>query len=242
MFGADAKSSPEPSRILASSPSKSSRHVGAGFLGQTSISSIFPDEATLPWDLWCKRGDVGLDRIREGAQLLALAKDERLLRSLMDQLPEKGPGIIQRSAVSSAMERLHRVDMPPHLTELDYILLSDRIFRDTSSNPSATLQEEHERLSIPHLRWEFFGLLFSFAALSLATISKDVQLSSPAGLSPKAKGRLLQELVDASSKCVEFNMSLGTNGELAVWLLYQNLLLLFTLYGANSKHYRIHCK
>jgi hypothetical protein len=190
------------------------------------------DDTTLQMDL---------ESVRDGAELLVSMNEARLLQYLLDRLPSWHPSIVMKSAIQSTLDSLilSYPELLQNLSEAEYLPLSDDIFQNSAQVPElgffTDAQGRMEPLLRDGLRWELFGLIFTFAGLSLINLSEDDPLLATQTAGLKTKSVLLQDLVRSSNTCIQFQEGLGSTSDLLVWLLYENLVLLVAYHGGISK-------
>lgn len=94
----------------------------------------------------------------------------------------------------------------------------------------------HKLFTGDNLRWEFIGLVFTWAGLS-------VSWSPPSPTEPlfaqiAAPGNDWNEfaaiMMDCSNACISFCQESGPANDLLIWLLYENLVLLTLIHGDSS--------
>ncbi|KAN0077754.1 hypothetical protein V8E54_006058 [Elaphomyces granulatus] len=191
------------------------------------------DDTTLQMDL---------ESVRDGAELLVSMNEARLLQYLLDRLPSWHPSIVMKSAIQSTLDSLilSYPELLQNLSEAEYLPLSDDIFQNSAQVPElgffTDAQGRMEPLLRDGLRWELFGLIFTFAGLSLINLSEDDPLLATQTAGLKTKSVLLQDLVRSSNTCIQFQEGLGSTSDLLVWLLYENLVLLVAYHGGISHH------
>jgi hypothetical protein len=225
--------------------------AGSGYYGSTSYYSVFdrvdhvpaaatthpqprgPAGDTLSADV--RDDDPSLSRsIQLGSWILQILQHVSIIQSLADTY-------IRTSQVSptATLIPMKTVETLHHLAGGDVHALAQKITRNT-----------HKPLQVPpgmhastfstlftgdNLRWEFLGLVFSWAGLSLSMclLNGKGSATTPDGTSKTSFSQLLTACSDA---CITLCRQNSHTNDLLSWCLYENLILLTFQHGEASEH------
>ncbi|KAJ5103389.1 hypothetical protein N7532_003918 [Penicillium argentinense] len=224
-----------------------SRSALPGYLGSTSFTAVLaehrneilfePEEST---DV-CRVLTVEPDRVQSGAEVLLFLYNMKERQKLIDRFYLRTwnavvPEIIMRAMLTSLGELFDSYNLHNLMPELQK--LATQIFQNSSRpmaiRESMTVQEYCDSFTGRNFRWEAIGNIFSICGQQLA-ITPDNDPDFSQGLEdPRAKDRLLEQVVVASMICLNFCDQASSANELLAYLQYNDVMLQTQQYGDSS--------
>jgi hypothetical protein len=227
-----------------------SKDAGSGYYGSTSYHSVFDRVDHVPTastDSQPSRptGDMLSAGIRDeepgvsrslqlGSWILQNLRHVSIIQSLVDVY-------IRTSQVSptATLIPLKAVETLQHLASRDVHALAQEITRNTQK-PLQVPPEMHAStfstlFTGDNLRWEFLGLVFAWAGLSLSMslLNEKGSATTPDGIS---KSSFAQILTACSNACITLCRQNTHTNDILSWCLYENLILLTFQHGEASEH------
>lgn len=225
--------------------------AGSGYYGSTSYYSVFDRADHVPTATTHSRpsglaGDTLSADIRDdgpgmsgslqlGSWVLQTLQHVSIIQSLVDVY-------IQTSQVSPTATLIPRkaVETLQHLASGDMHALAQKITRNTQK-PLQVPPETHAStfstlFTGDNLRWEFLGLVFAWAGLSLSMslLNEKGSATTPDGISKTSFAQLLTTCSDA---CITLCRQNAHTNEIFSCCLYENLILQTFQHGEASEHW-----
>jgi hypothetical protein len=224
--------------------------AGSSYYGSTSYYSVFdrvdhmptattdsrpsgPDGNTLSASM--RDDDPGVSRsLQLGSWILQNLQYVSIIQSLVDMY-------FRTSQVSptATLIPLKAVETLQHLAGGDMHALAQKTTRNTQK-PLQVPPEMHAStfstlFTGDNLRWEFLGLVFAWAGLSLSMslLSEKGSATTPDGISKTSFAQLLTACSDA---CITLCRQNAHTNDILSWCLYENLILLTFQHGEASEH------
>ncbi|KZM24369.1 uncharacterized protein EKO05_0007134 [Ascochyta rabiei] len=222
--------------------------AGSGYYGPTSYYSVFDRVDHVPTattdsqpsrpagdtlSAGIRQDDPGLSRsLQLGSWILQNLQHVSIIQSLVDMY-------IRTSQVSptATLIPLKAVETLQHLASGDVHVLAQKTTRNTQK-PLQVPPEMHAStfstlFTGDNLRWEFLGLVFAWAGLSLSMslLNGKGSATTPDGISKTSFAQLLTACSDA---CITLCRQNAHTNDLLSWCLYENLILLTFQHGEAS--------
>ena len=222
----------------------------SGYYGSTSYYSVFdrvdhiptattdsqpPGPAGDMLSAGTRSDDPGVGQsLQHGSWILKTLQHVSIIQSLVDTY-------IRTSQVSptATLIPLKAVETLQHLASEDVHALAQKITRNTQK-PLQVPPEMHAStfstlFTGDNLRWEFLGLVFAWAGLSLSMslLNQKGSATTPDGIS---KTSFAQRLTACSDACITLCRQNAHTNDILSWSLYENLILLTFQHGEASEH------
>lgn len=227
-----------------------SKPASPGYYGSTSYYSVFDRVDHVPTAITVSQpsgpaGDsfpaasrndnpgVG-QSLHLGSGILQTLQHVSIILSLVDMY-------IRTSQVSptATLIPLKTVETLQHLASRDVHALAQKITRNTLK-PLQVPSDMHAStfstlFTGDNLRWEFLGLVFAWAGLSLSMsmLNDKGSATTPDGISKTSFAQLLTACSDA---CITLCRQNAHTNDILSWCLYENLILLTFQHGEASEH------
>lgn len=218
--------------------------AGSGYYGSTSYYSVFDrvDHPTATTDSQPSgpAGDALSAGIRDDSRSLQLGswilqnlQHVSIIQSLVDMY-------MRTSQVSptATLIPLEAVETLQHLVTGDVQVLAQKITKNTQK-PLQVPPEMHASIfstlfTGDNLRWEFLGLVFAWAGLSLSMsmLNGTGSVTTPDGMS---KTSFAQLLTACSDVCITLCRQSAHTNDILSWCLYENLILQTFQHGEASE-------
>jgi hypothetical protein len=224
--------------------------AGSGYYGSTSYYSVFDRVDHVPTattdsqpsgpagdtlSAGVRDDDPGVSRsLQLGSWILQNLQHVSIIQSLVDMY-------IRTSQVSptATLIPLKAVETLQHLASGDVYALAQKTTRNTQK-PLQVPPEMHAStfstlFTGDNLRWEFLGLVFAWAGLSLSMslLNEKGSAMTPDGISKTSFAQLLTACSDA---CITLCRQNAHTNDILSWCLYENLILLTFQHGEASEH------
>ena len=218
-----------------------------GYLGSTSFSAVLaehrneiqfePEGQPDPYPVLA----VEPNRVQTGAEVLLFLYNLKDRQKLLDRFYLRTwnaivPEVLLRAAAISIdriFEGFYNHDLIVQLQKL-----ATQIFQNTSRpmiiHQSMTVQEYCDTFTGPNLRWEVIGNLFSIFGQQLVITPDNDPDFSQGSQDPRAKDRLLEQVVVASTICLNFCDQASSANEMLAYLQYNDVMLQTQQYGDSS--------
>jgi hypothetical protein len=224
--------------------------AGSGYYGSTSYYSVFDRVDHVPtattdsqpsgpagdtFSAGIRDDDPNVSRsLQLGSWILQNLQHVSIIQSLVDMY-------IRTSQVSptATLIPLKAVETLQHLASEDVHALAQKTTRNTQK-PLQVPPEMHAStfstlFTGDNLRWEFLGLVFAWAGLSLSMslLNEKGSAMKPDGISKTSFAQLLTTCSDA---CITLCRQNAHTNDILSWCLYENLILLTFQHGEASEH------
>jgi hypothetical protein len=224
--------------------------AGSGYYGSTSYYSVFDPVDHVPtattdsqpsgpagdtFSAGIRDDDPNVSRsLQLGSWILQNLQHVSIIQSLVDMY-------IRTSQVSptATLIPLKAVETLQHLASEDVHALAQKTTRNTQK-PLQVPPEMHAStfstlFTGDNLRWEFLGLVFAWAGLSLSMslLNEKGSAMKPDGISKTSFAQLLTTCSDA---CITLCRQNAHTNDILSWCLYENLILLTFQHGEASEH------
>ena len=229
----------------------SPKAAGSGYYGSTSYYSVFDQVDHVPTAATDSQpsgpagdtlsagirddDDPGVNRsLQLGSWILQTLQHASIIQSLVDMY-------FRTSQVSptATLIPLKAVETLQHLASGDVHALAQKTTRNTQK-PLQVPPEMHAStfstlFTGDNLRWEFLGLVFAWAGLSLSMslLNEKGSVTTPDGISKTSFAQLLTACSDA---CITLCRQNAHTNDILSWCLYENLILLTFQHGEASEH------
>lgn len=210
----------------------------SAFYGSTSYYSVFDQidhmpTATTHSQLSGPTSET-LSSLHLGSWILQILQHVSLIQSLVDMY-------MRTSKVSptATLIPLEAVDTLQHLAIADLHALAQKVTRNTQKQLQVPPEMHASTFSTlftgDNLRWEFLGLVFAWAGLSLSMSLPNEKGSAmtPDGISKTSFAQLLTACSDA---CIILCRQNAHANDILSWCLYENLILQTFQHGEASEH------
>lgn len=246
-----------PATAFSSDPSRqptnaenAPKAASSGYYGSTSYYSVFNrvdhmPTATTDSQLSGPTGDTLSAGIRDdepgvsqslqlGSWILQTLQHISIIQSLVETY-------IRTSQVSptASLIPLEAVETLQHLASGDVHALAQKTTRNTQKPlhvpPGMHASTFSTLFTGENLRWEFLGLVFAWAGLSLSMsmLNEKGSATTPEGMSKTSFARLLTACSDA---CITLCLQDPHTNDLFSWCLYENLILQTFQHGEASEY------
>lgn len=225
--------------------------AGSGYYGSTSYYSVFdrvdhvptatthsqpsgPAGDTLIAGIRCD--DPGVSQsLQLGSWILQILQHVTIIQSLVDMY-------IRTSQVSptATLIPLKAVETLQHLASEDVHALAQKTTRNTQKRLQVPPEMHASTFSTlftgDNLRWEFLGLVFAWAGLSLSMslLNEKGSATTPDGISKTSFAQLLTTCSDA---CITLCRQNAHTNDILSCCLYENLILQTFQHGEASEHW-----
>jgi hypothetical protein len=179
--------------------------------------------------------DPGVSRsLQLGSWILQNLQHVSIIQSLVDMY-------IRTSQVSptATLIPLKAVETLQHLASGDVHALAQKTTRNTQKPLQVPPEMDASTFSTlftgDNLRWEFLGLVFAWAGLSLSMclLNEKGSATTPDGISKTSFAQLLTACSDA---CITLCRQNAHTNDILSWCLYENLILQTFQHGEASEH------
>jgi hypothetical protein len=187
---------------------------------------------------------VAPDRVQSGAEVLLFLYSFKHRQKLLNQFHLRtcnaiAPEVLVRATLASIERTFDEFDghnLMPRLQKL-----ATQIFRNTSrpmtSHPSMSVKEYCDSFTGENLRWEPIGNLFSiFGQQLVVTPDNDPEFSQGSD-DPRAKDHLLEQVVVATTICINYCDEASSANEILAYLQYNDIMLRTQQYGDSSRSF-----
>lgn len=224
--------------------------AGSGYYGSTSYYSVFdrvdhvptattdlqpsgPAGDTLSVDI--RDDDPGMSQsLQLGSWILQNLQHVSIIQSLVYMYIR-----ISQVSPTATLIPLKAVETLQHLASGNVHALAQKITGNTQ-RPLQVPPEMHASnfstlFTGDNLRWEFLGLVFAWAGLSLSMsmLNDKGSATTPDGISKTSFAQLLTACSDA---CITLCRQNAHTNDILSWCLYENLILLTFQHGEASEH------
>ncbi|KAE8340425.1 hypothetical protein BDV24DRAFT_152000 [Aspergillus arachidicola] len=214
------------------------RQLGCHSIGNASQASgaSIPHMGQSPNDL---------ETISAAYQVLFYIKSSASFQQLLDSLPPDTPGFLMKPLVCSFLAYFTQLQSDTFLGQVSTWGFDtvERVFRNSKVSPRWLANDigpdGHTRQDLDDqdcLRWDAIGIIYATVALSLTVRNDssdfDSDVSQP---DSRARETILKDLTHAVNTCIRFQEMTGTQTELYLWLLIQDIILLIRIYGGKSR-------
>ncbi|CAI7678673.1 unnamed protein product [Penicillium pancosmium] len=218
-----------------------------GYLGSTSFTAVLTEHRNeIPFDPEenldsCPVLTVEPDRVQSGAEVLLFLYSFKNRQKLLDRFYSRTWNAIAPEAVLQAtLMSIDRIfndfdgnNLMPQLQKL-----ATQIFRNTSrpmaTHQSMTVHEYCDSFTGQNLRWEPIGNLFSIFGQQLVITPDNDPDFSQGSDDPRAKDRLLEQVVVATTICINFCDQASSANEMLAYLQFNDVMLQTQQYGDSS--------
>ncbi|KAJ5750328.1 hypothetical protein N7533_007356 [Penicillium manginii] len=201
-----------------------------GYLGSTSFTAVLTEHRNeIPFEPEdhpdpCPVLTVAPDRVQSGAEVLLFLYSFKHRQKLLNQFHLRtcnaiAPEVLVRATLASIERTFDEFDghnLMPRLQKL-----ATQIFRNTSrpmtSHPSMSVKEYCDSFTGENLRWEPIGNLFSIFGQQLV-----------------AKDHLLEQVVVATTICINYCDEASSANEILAYLQYNDIMLRTQQYGDSN--------
>ena len=215
-----------------------------GFLGHTSYSDVFTDNAsglsTVGFASPSDHVPVDTQRIQHGAQLLVLLKYLPLYRDVAIARFRIWKGWtlgwpLTNAILTSTQKMWDDAQIEESDENKRALLLSKRLFEKYTQPIEVHSDMSWEEFSSAIAgRWETIGLLFTFTGLAMLYVSSDSQMFRKHDW-PESKS-LSVTAAAVGDVCLQFCDSAGIINDVVCWLLVHHTSLLSTVYGDGGEY------
>lgn len=180
-------------------------------------------------------GDHGVSQsLQLGSWILQNLQHVSIIQSLVETY-------ILKSQVSpmATLVPLKAVETLQNLASEDVHALAQKTTRNTQKTLQVPPEMHASNFSTiftgDNLRWEFLGLVFAWAALSLSMsmLNEKGSATTPEGIS---KPSFAQLLTACSNACITISRQNAQTNDILTWCLYENLILLTFQHGEASEY------
>lgn len=218
-----------------------------GYLGTTSFAAVLAEHRNdIPFEPEenhdsCPVLTVEPDRIQSGAEVLLFLYSLKNRQKLLDRFYLRtwnaiAPEVIMQSTLTSIDKIFNGFDGNDLMPQLQK--LATQAFRNTSqpitTHPSMTVKEYCDSFTGENLRWEPIGNLFSIFGQQLVITPDNDPDFSQGSDDPGAKDRLLEQVVVATTICLNFCDQASSANEMLAYLQYNDVMLQTQQYGDSS--------
>lgn len=181
------------------------------------------------------------DRVQSGAEVLLFLYNLKDRQKLIDRFYLRtwnavAPEIVVQATLMSIgkiFDGLNSNNLMPELQKL-----ATQIFQNTSRSmtihQTMTVQEYCDCFTGLNLRWEAIGNLFPICGQQLAITPDNDPDFSQGPDDPRAKDRLLEQVVVMSTICLNFCDQASSANELLAYLQYNDVMVQTQQYGDTS--------
>lgn len=229
------------SRIFATAEQPSAL---PGYLGSTSFTAVLtehrdeipfePEENTDSYPVL----SVEPERAQSGADVLLFLYNLTVRQKLIDKFYSRSwnavvPKIVLDVILTSVQEIFNGLNPNDPMPQLRN--LATQIFQNSSramtAHQSMTVTEYCASFTGRNLRWEALGNIFSVCGQQLViTPDNDPEISEDS----RVKDRLLEQVLQASTICLNFCDQASSANELLAYLQYNDVMLRTQQYGDSS--------